>query len=524
MSIDIPSPIIQEPKQETIAELKSNFSSDNEKKISSAFASLKSNTELNCSEKLDTLLSYFNNESDSAIKQFPTAYNTLVSFKNSFDDKVFQQELEKHIDPILSGINKNLDKIVASGHENFVKHLYLNHILFHSITIPNHYKVIEDYFYKSHNTETTARLFQYLPRENAYRVYTDILRNFPNDWNTTFLANPFFKSQSEANFSHWGIKEMYINLLKTLTEKSDLIIKNGHEALIYESLPYPTLIDVKDNDIIAAQQELIKKFPPLPDYLFKPFEDKDKEPLRKFRELVNALPNEQKEKITNSLDGYNKIIAAFLSQNNSTAINTSNVAQLDKDSVFNLIRVLKNDKVNFGLQLATLLSLNKYSELPEDIQDIIKPKFKNQETKILPKHLEWYLCDDAEARLFESMASNAVVLVNESLLVKFSGKLSALCTKTFTNNEGYTFLEGNWYSPIDIESRQVIKDAYTKGIAKIDVDNSNWAIMRYVTNINNLSANTVLYTTKKYTESMPDQFNVNSATRETYVDNKKEDF
>ena len=69
-------------------------------------------------------------------------------------------------------------------------------------------------------------------------------------------------------------------------------------------------------------------------------------------------------------------------------------------------------------------------------------------------------------------------------LIKFNGRLSALCIKNFSSSGRGIFYEGNWYSPTDIALRGGLKAFDDGDYSRIDLLSGNWAIMRGL-NINN---------------------------------------
>ncbi len=121
---------------------------------------------------------------------------------------------------------------------------------------------------------------------------------------------------------------------------------------------------------------------------------------------------------------------------------------------------------------------------PEAVVQKRKPVMSSDiEIKIMPGHQGWGLCEHAESYFYNAIdkwdgKNAAVVLVNGVLLVKFLGKMTALCLQTTTTRNGQTFLEGNFYSPVDEDLRKTLKEAFDSGEAKIALSRGEWAFMR----------------------------------------------
>ena len=152
----------------------------------------------------------------------------------------------------------------------------------------------------------------------------------------------------------------------------------------------------------------------------------------------------------------------------------------------------------YEYEMGVLLSLMDFSDLPQDIAARLSAEWVDAGFKLKIKNGLWSLCNDAETRLVDAMYSGAVVVVNDKLLVKFKGKFTALCLKSFTSREGFTFVEGNWYSPVDEETRQYLKNAYSRGCDTINIDSlSEWVLIRTVEKVGDRSAKELLTEAKR---------------------------
>ncbi len=99
---------------------------------------------------------------------------------------------------------------------------------------------------------------------------------------------------------------------------------------------------------------------------------------------------------------------------------------------------------------------------------------------IIPKsEHDFSLCDEAEERLYTSIENNATMLVNGHLVLKFVGRLAALCIKDFTGPNGEHFYEGVWYSPYDKKTRSLFKRDFKRGIRLTQgFETGQWAQIR----------------------------------------------
>lgn len=151
---------------------------------------------------------------------------------------------------------------------------------------------------------------------------------------------------------------------------------------------------------------------------------------------------------------------------------------LSDETMIELITIMTKSIDKFKFELSMLLTQININLLPLDVIEKIKPITMQSEFKLKPENGSWYICGSGEPRLLNSIEDGAVVAVNGNLLVKFVGKFSAFCTETFTTREGYTFMQGSWYSPVDEASREAIKSAFDNAVGAIELGESEWAFMR----------------------------------------------
>lgn len=92
----------------------------------------------------------------------------------------------------------------------------------------------------------------------------------------------------------------------------------------------------------------------------------------------------------------------------------------------------------------------------------------------------FYLCSLSEGRLLKSIEDTGVMLVNDFLLVKMVGKISAIALQ---NTEG--FLAGHWYAPRTRQMRQQIRETFDIGVTRMTIPDDVWDYMRPA-NVDNL--------------------------------------
>ena len=138
----------------------------------------------------------------------------------------------------------------------------------------------------------------------------------------------------------------------------------------------------------------------------------------------------------------------------------------------------------YQFPLATLLAKIPIGELPEEVQMNIYPvSEENVQAGLKPFHekdgKQWYLCGASEELLLEACDIGMTMKLGEHLLLKTVGRMTALCTKSFTTKDGFTFVEGVWYSPIDQGNRDWLKNEFDhEGSGKVDLLPGTWVTMR----------------------------------------------
>lgn len=398
MTADTLSIIPKEPNQEIISNLKRNLLSSDITQIKNALDETKKSQSLKYGEKMDIILSFFDNNSNEAISYYGEACSTIknIIYDNPATDKTNTQIIKQ----MFEKIDNHLDQLFANNGEYAAHHLYSDILGNFPSVIPEIYNILDNYTSKA-SLYYQKTLFNKIGESNSLSLYTKLLNDHPN-WNTTLMINSLFESIKSPQFNK-SIDEKYLELLEVIEQKADFFEKNGHEFVLTQSL---SKINSTDENVMKKQQKIISKFDTLS---------------------------------------------------------------------------------------------------PKNIPDILKPDSNIQEIEIIEHYSKWFLCWGAESKLLESMAKNTTILINNSFLLKFIGKPSALCIKTFTHND-HTFIEGKWYSPCDKQIRDTIKDAYNQGFAKINITNSKqWVVMRGLWPFEGISPDTLLYTAKTYANSLPEK-------------------
>lgn len=153
-----------------------------------------------------------------------------------------------------------------------------------------------------------------------------------------------------------------------------------------------------------------------------------------------------------------------------------------------------------------------------------KPNLRiDQEHKImLLSPSGWFLCSSSEQRLRASVQNGAVVYVNPGLLVKFMGRLTALCIDSFSTQNG-TFVAGNWYSPVG-ETRTVLETSFDNGFVKPEVKTGEWSLMRSLKDAR--ASEDVLDSSRSEVDLLPEvgPETINGISRKFFRQKNREDF
>lgn len=135
------------------------------------------------------------------------------------------------------------------------------------------------------------------------------------------------------------------------------------------------------------------------------------------------------------------------------------------------------------------------------IRQVFKPIVQEGVSlRVTSSHSDWLLCPDAEDYMKKALKRDALVLVNGSILMKTVGKFTGLCVGSFSTSQA-TFLEGNWYSPVDQESRDAVRQGFDRGDARVDLTEGAWVLLRSV--FEDKSGQEVLARSKQKAKDLP---------------------
>lgn len=132
----------------------------------------------------------------------------------------------------------------------------------------------------------------------------------------------------------------------------------------------------------------------------------------------------------------------------------------------------------YAFQLGVLYSQVPLNNMTVEAQDFAEPtKFVNYPFSIKPAYNYWYLCNDAEEFILNAVEQSRTISVYDSLLVKFVGRVSAICYKTVTNGKT-TFLPGLWYCPVEKSLKAQLETAYLNHETQINPLSGTWTLIR----------------------------------------------
>lgn len=96
--------------------------------------------------------------------------------------------------------------------------------------------------------------------------------------------------------------------------------------------------------------------------------------------------------------------------------------------------------------------------------------------EVLKEYNGWYLCATSEQKLEQALEKQAALVVNNFLVLKFIGKMTALCIKDMDIG-GAHFKKGMWYSPVDFV-RDSLRSNFEAGVRQVTQPNGQWVEMR----------------------------------------------
>jgi len=252
-------------------------------------------------------------------------------------------------------------------------------------------------------------------------------------------------------------------------------------------------------------------------------------------DLLLDLPENERKKFLKRLEGgmefyHAKVLKQIFRTPTGISEKLAEMPQMDildmaqLDVISELIALAVKNIEKYRFQIGVLLSLVPFSDLPPETRIALRPVVSSLEQTIKPGHTGWYLCPEAEKRLVDSLADDAVVLVNDSILIKMAGKFSGLCVKNYKTKDGFVFVEGAWYSPSDAVSRRDIREANDRGQARVEIDGGEWSLMRAIEDSPVKEADMLLAVAKGYAENLGNSLpqTINGLSRKEFRERKIE--
>lgn len=167
---------------------------------------------------------------------------------------------------------------------------------------------------------------------------------------------------------------------------------------------------------------------------------------------------------------------------------------LQHECVLYLIEGMLLEPACYRRELAFLLAVT-----PLPLQRTLAPLSPTLPLTVWPIHASWGLCVAAEERMLQAMEDQAVLLVNEVLLVKFFGKMSAVALKTTRLTNGTLLVAGCWYAPID--QRAAIRQAFDAGNSRLRGE-GRWVLLRA---LEEDMEKDLLEQAQQYADTLPEQ-------------------
>ncbi|MBA2391975.1 MAG: hypothetical protein H0V70_04440 [Ktedonobacteraceae bacterium] len=189
-------------------------------------------------------------------------------------------------------------------------------------------------------------------------------------------------------------------------------------------------------------------------------------------------------------------------------------------SVFGVIEGLCLEPSKYRRELAFLFTQLSIYRLPAQLQQKMAISPATLPLTVLPAYAFWYLCSAAEYRLTQAMEDQAVLLVNDVILLKFYGKLGGIALQTTLLSNGTQLIEGCWYAPI--EHRDEIRDAFDRGESRLCVQ-GEWTLLRA---LDEASDDKLLQHAQTFAATLPAQLPLQIAgypSRRTYRCRKHEE-
>lgn len=147
--------------------------------------------------------------------------------------------------------------------------------------------------------------------------------------------------------------------------------------------------------------------------------------------------------------------------------------------VVNIAKIIATDAERFKFQLGVLLPI--LADLGINIQDKTEgARRDNSQLRVTTDNSDWWLCDKAEERMYQSLENNSAMVINGFLAFKLEGRRTALATENVVTESGHTFVRGNFYAPSQHDTRKLLENKFLKGQSQVDLQTGDWVIIRAV--------------------------------------------
>lgn len=160
------------------------------------------------------------------------------------------------------------------------------------------------------------------------------------------------------------------------------------------------------------------------------------------------------------------------------------VLQEDDQIIEEIITLMTKANDTYRLQIGMICAAVPLDTMAPRFQEIFEEKYHPLETdnefELTPFYKRWELCNESEDEMHAAIQKNGVIAIDDHLLLKMKGRMTALCTESFTTKEGKLFIAGNWYSPTkkNATARETIKVDFFDNKGRTSGKGTSWAIMR----------------------------------------------
>ena len=257
------------------------------------------------------------------------------------------------------------------------------------------------------------------------------------------------------------------------------------------------------------------------------------DPYPELRMLLTALPARLSSVIQERLltpDPYQDLRLQVLDEiadKDSTVRDVRRIADQEQlsfllrhESVFALIEGMLLDSERYRRELAFFFNQVPVQYFPLHLQHVF-PSSPLLPLSVIPYYSDWSLCSAAEERLQRAMDDQGVLLVNNTILLKFYGKLSGLALRTTRLADGMQLIAGCWYAPVD--HRDQIRDAFDRGESTLWMEEGQWVFLRA---LDENEDDTRLWEAQSYAATLPERLpeQIGEGTRKEYRASQHEGF